>query len=173
MKVDFFRHSLGKIEGISFLKALNSKFLSLGPLTNKFEEKFSNFLNIKYCLGVSNWTTGNLILLKAFNIGRGDEVITTPMTFIATSNTIIQAGAKPVFVDVDKKNGNIDVQKIQEKISKKTKAIFVVHLYRQMCDMVSLKKIAKKNKLLLFEDAAHCVMDYVVRELSKSLKKFT
>lgn len=157
MKVDFFKHSLGVKEKNSFLKALNSKFLSIGPLTQKFEKKFSNYLKAKYCLGVSNWTTGNLILLKAFNIGFGDEVITTPMTFIATSNTIIQVGAKPIFVDVEKETGNININAIQEKITDKTKAIFVVHLYGQMCDMVGLQRIAKKYNLLLFEDAAHCI----------------
>ena len=94
-------------------------------------------------------TSGGLILFKAFGINPGDEIITTPMSFVATSNVILHAGAKPIFVDVDDKTGNIDVDLIQSKINKKTKAIFVVHLYGQMCDVISLKELQKINYFYL------------------------
>lgn len=157
MKIDFFHHSIGKEEKKSLIKTLGSKIISTGPVTKKFEETFAKYFKAKYCVGLSNWTSGGLILFKAFGINPGDEIITTPMSFVATSNVILHAGAKPIFVDVDDKTGNIDVDLIQSKINRKTKAIFVVHLYGQMCDVISLKRIAKKNKLLLFEDAAHCI----------------
>ncbi len=157
MKVDFFHHSIGKEEKKSLLKVMNSNILSTGPATKKFENDFSKNFKVKYCIGVSNWTSGGLILLKAFGIKEGDEVITTPMSFVATSNIIMHAGAKPVFVDIDYATGNINLDLIESKITKKTKAIFVVHLYGQMCNVLLLKKIAKKNNLFLFEDAAHCI----------------
>ena len=157
MKVDFFHHSIGSEEKKSLIKTLNSKIISTGPLTKKFEDNFSNYFKVKYCVGLSNWTSGGLILLKAFGIKKGDEIITTPMSFVATSNVIMHVGAKPIFVDVDYKTGNMDINLIESKITKKTKAIFIVHLYGQMCDIISIKKISKKHGLLLLEDAAHCI----------------
>ncbi len=157
MKVDFFNHSIGKDEKKSLIKAVSSKIISTGPLTKKFENNFSDYFRVKYCVGTSNWTSGGLILLKAFGIKKGDEIITSPLSFVATSNVIMHSGAKPVFIDVDYKTGIIDADHIESKITKKTKAIFIVHLYGQMCNILLLKKIAKKNNLFLFEDAAHCI----------------
>ncbi len=157
MKIDFFQHSIGREEKKSLMQVLSSKILSTGPLTKKFEDRFAKYFKVKHSIGVSNWTSGGLILLKAFGIKPGDEIITTPMSFVATSNIILHVGAKPVYVDVDNNNGNIDINSIESKITKKTRAIFIVHLYGQMCDVLSIKKIAKKYNLFFFEDAAHCI----------------
>jgi len=89
MKVNFFKHNLGKEENESIKKVMEYTFLSTGPVTKRFEENFAEYLSTNFCVGVSNWTSGNFITLKALGIGFGDEIITTPMSFIATSNTII------------------------------------------------------------------------------------
>jgi len=157
MEVKFFKHNIDNEEKEAVLKTLGSVFLTTGPKTREFESSLSNYLQVKYSVGVSSWTMGNLITLKALNIGPGDEVITTPMTFIATANTIIQAGAKPVFVDVEAKTGNIDISEIESKITPNTKAIIPIHLYGQMCDMIGISKIAKKYNLYVIEDSAHCI----------------
>jgi dTDP-4-amino-4,6-dideoxygalactose transaminase len=157
MKVDFFKHNLGKDEKDCLNKVVDSTFITTGPVTKRFEDNFADYLGAQYCVGVSSWTSGNLITLKALGIGLGDEVITTPMSFIATSNTIIHSGAKPVFVDVEPETGNIDANKIESAITENTKAIIPVHLYGQMCDMKAIKKIANKYGLIIIEDAAHCI----------------
>lgn len=95
--------------------------------------------------------------LLALGIGSGDEVITTPMTFIATATAIMSAGARPVFVDVEPNTGNLDVSQIESAITKNTKAILPVHLYGQMCDMRAIKDIADRHGLHIVEDAAHCI----------------
>ena len=157
MKVEFYKHNIDSEEINSVNETLNSVFLTTGPKTKEFENNFSNYFGVDYCVGVSSWTMGNLITLKALEIGYGDEVITSPMTFIATANTIIQAGATPVFVDVEKDTGNIDADKIEAAITSRTKAIIPIHLYGQMCDMKEIKKIADKYNLFIIEDSAHCV----------------
>ena len=95
--------------------------------------------------------------LLAYGIGRGDEVITTPMSFCATSNSILHAGATPVFVDIEKETGDINAELIEAAITKTTKAIMPVHLYGQMCDMKKIRTIADKYKLIIIEDAAHAI----------------
>jgi len=157
MKVEFYKHNIDLEEIDLVRKVLDSIFLTTGPKTKEFEERFCSYFDVKYGVGVSSWTMGNLITLKALGIGPGDEVITTPMTFIATANTIIQTGATPVFVDVEKETGNIDATKIESAITGKTKAIIPVHLYGQMCDMIEIKRIADKHNLFVIEDAAHCI----------------
>ena len=157
MEVQFFKHNIDKEEKEAVAKTLGSVFLTTGPKTKEFETKLSNYVQAKYCVGVSSWTMGNLITLKALGIGSGDEVITSPMSFIATSNTIIQAGAKPIFVDVEKNTGNLDPTKIESKITPNTKAILPIHLYGQMCDMIRISEIARKYNLVIIEDAAHCI----------------
>jgi UDP-4-amino-4-deoxy-L-arabinose-oxoglutarate aminotransferase len=157
MKVPFYQHSLGTKEIQSVTQVLHSLFLTTGPKTAAFEKAFAQYLGAKHAIGVSSWTMGGLITLLALDIGPGDEVITTPLTFIATANVIVNAGAKPVFVDVEPETGNINVRLIQKAITKKTKAILPVHLYGQMCDMRAIRKIADEHGLVVIEDAAHCV----------------
>lgn len=157
MKVDFYRHPLGKEEIDSVTEVLNSLFLTSGPKTKEFERAFADYFGIKHCVGVTSWTMGGFIALKALGIGDGDEVITTPMTFMATANIIIEAGARPVFVDVEADTGNIDCTKIEQAITHRTKAIMPVHLYGQMCDMRTMSAIAERHNLAIIEDCAHCV----------------
>lgn len=157
MKVDFYRHPLGREEIAGVTEVLNSLFLTTGPRTKEFEKRFAEYFGIKHAVGVTSWTMGGFIALKALGIGEGDEVITTPMTFMATANIIFEAGATPVFIDVEPETGNMDCELIEAAITPRTKAILPVHLYGQMCDMKRMNEIAKKHKLAIIEDCAHCV----------------
>jgi UDP-4-amino-4-deoxy-L-arabinose-oxoglutarate aminotransferase len=157
MKVEFYKHPLGADEIASLAEVVNSTFLTSGPKTKQFESEFAKMMRADYAVGVTSWTMGGFIALKALGIGPGDEVITTPMTFMATGNIIIEAGATPVFVDVEADTGNISCDEIENAITSRTKAILPVHLYGQMCDMLRMREIARKHKIAIVEDAAHCV----------------
>lgn len=157
MKVEFFKHNLNQDDINSAVEVLHNPILTTGQWTADFEDKFSKYMGCKYTVGVTSCTAALHLSLLAYGIGCGDEVITTPMTFIATANSILMAGAKPVFVDVEPETGNIDVNLIENAITSKTKAIMPVHLYGQLCDMVKLRKIADKYHLFIIEDCAHAV----------------
>jgi dTDP-4-amino-4,6-dideoxygalactose transaminase len=129
-----------------------TSFIS-GPEVKKFESKFSSKIGSKHCISVANGTDAIYIILKMLNISYGDEVITTASSWISTSETISQTGAKPVFVDIDDFY-TIDSKKIEEKITHKTKAIIVVHLYGQSADLNAILQITKKYNLFLIEDCA-------------------
>jgi dTDP-4-amino-4,6-dideoxygalactose transaminase len=125
-----------------------------GPHLKNFEEAFARFCNVNHCIGVGNGTDAIFIALRSLGIGKDDEVITAANSFIATSEAITVAGAKAVFVDINPRTYNIDVRKIEEKITARTKAIIPVHLYGQPADMDPILKIAKKYNLKVVEDAA-------------------
>jgi len=125
-----------------------------GPEVRNLEERLAAYVGVKHCIGVSNGTDALLLAMMAYGIGNGDEVITTPFTFIATGEMISLLGAKPVFVDIDPDSYNIDPKKIEEKITSKTKAIIPVSLYGQCADMDSIMEIAAKHNLPVIEDAA-------------------
>ena len=127
--------------------------LAQGPKVQEFEEKFAKFIETKFAIATSSGTTALHVALLAAGIGPGDEVITSPFTFIASANSILYVGAKPVFADIDEETFNIDPQKIESKITKKTKAIMPVHLYGTPCDMTKIMAIARKHKLIVIEDA--------------------
>lgn len=150
-------HDLGEEELASLKIALSSSILTTGEGVAEFERNFAKLLCCDYALGVTSCTGALHMALLALEVGPGDEVITTPMTFIATATAIMCVGAKPVLVDVEPNTGNIDPNNIEKAISSKTKAIMPVHLYGQMCDMIALRKIADKFNLKLIEDSAHCV----------------
>ena len=124
-----------------------------GTDVKKFENKFSTKIGSKHCISVANGTDAIYIVLKMLNIGNGDEVITTASSWISTSETITQAGAKPIFVDIDDYY-TIDFEKIEEKITNKTKAIIVVHLYGQSANLEKIQEITNKYNLFLIEDCA-------------------
>ncbi len=126
-----------------------------GQQTDLFEKKFAKLVGCKYCLGTKSGTDSLIIALKTLRIGYGDEVITTPFTFIATAEAIINVGARPVFVDIDSQTLNIDVKKIEQVIGNKTKAVIPVHIYGVCVEMDSLLQIAKKHNLFIIEDSAH------------------
>jgi len=156
-KVPFFWHDLGKPELDILSEVFTGDILTTGDYAERFEKKFAAYLGRNHALGVTSCTGALHMSLLGLDIGPGDEVITTPMTFIATASAIIEAGAKPVFVDVEPETGNMDVLAIEAAISKKTKAIIPVHLYGLMCDMRALREIADRHGLKIVEDAAHCI----------------
>lgn len=157
MKVEFFKHNVDADDIKQVLDVLQSIFLTAGTNVSNFEEEFSSYLDIPYTIGVNSCTAALHLSLLAWDIGVGDEVITTPMSFCATSNAVMHAGATPVFVDVEEETGNINAELIEDKITERTKAIIPVHLYGQMCDMRKIREIADRHNLIVIEDAAHCI----------------
>lgn len=139
------------------LEVLNSANYIMGDNVLQFENEFSEYLGIKHSISVGNGTDALVIALKAMGIGKGDEVITTPFTFFATAESISAVGAKPVFVDVKLDTFNIDTTKIEEKITKNTKAIMPVHIFGQPADMDEIMNIAKKYNLYVIEDACQAI----------------
>lgn len=135
-------------------KVVESKYLVEGNNARDFEKKFSNFTGSKYTTTVVNGTAALHLALTALGIGPGDEVITTPFTFVASSNSILFNGGVPIFVDVDPETYNIDVEKIEEHITEKTKAIMPVHIFGNPCDMKAIKDIAEDHDLYIVEDCA-------------------
>src|SRR5208283_2612585 len=125
-----------------------------GPYVKSFESAFAAYCGVKHCIGVGNGTDALFIPLKTLGIDPGDEVITAANSFIATSEAITMTGAKVVFVDIDPRTYNIDTQKIEEKVTSRTRAIIPVHLYGQPVDMDPLLTIARKYSLKVIEDAA-------------------
>ncbi len=157
MKVDFFKHNLGDEEINEAVLALHSLFLTTGKYVDDFEKALSSYLSTKYAVGLTSCTGALHLALLAADVWVLDEVITTPMSFVATSNSICMTGATPVFVDVEKDTGNIDANLIEQAITSKTKAILPVHLYGQMVDMKKILEIAKKHNLKVIEDSAHAL----------------
>ncbi|MCL5407576.1 MAG: DegT/DnrJ/EryC1/StrS family aminotransferase [Patescibacteria group bacterium] len=153
MRVNIASPQIGKEEIKAVTDVMKSGMLAQGPKVKEFEEKFAKFIGVKYAIATSSGTTALEVALRAYGIGSGDEVITTPFTFIASANSILYTGAKPIFVDIDEETFNIDPEKIEKAITKKTKAIMPVHLYGQSCDMTKIMAIAKKHKLVVIEDA--------------------
>jgi dTDP-4-amino-4,6-dideoxygalactose transaminase len=139
------------------LGILSSANYIMGKTVLDFEKEFANYIGVKHAISVGNGTDALVLALKAMGIGNDDEVITTPFTFFATAEAISAVGATPVFVDVDKETFNIDTTKIEEKITKKTKAIMPVHIFGQSADMDEINEIAKKHNLMVIEDACQAI----------------
>ncbi len=157
MKVEFYKHNITEEEISAINEVLRSTFLTTASKTKQFEEALAQYTGNKFGVGVMSCTQGLELVLRAFDIQPGDEVITTPLSFIATANSVEYVGAKPVFVDVEANTGNIDANLIEAAITEKTKAIMLVHLYGQMCDMKKINQIAQKHNLKVIEDCAHCI----------------
>jgi dTDP-4-amino-4,6-dideoxygalactose transaminase len=157
MMVKFFKHNLGNREQMSVQRVLRSLFLTTGENVEEFEKVLSRYLSVGHSIGLMSCTGALHLALVAAGVKKGDEVITTPMSFIATANVILMAGATPVFVDVEPETGNINSNLIEAAITKRTKAILPVHLYGQMADMKKISKIAREYSLHVIEDAAHAL----------------
>ena len=141
----------------SIKRILDNTSFILGKEVEDFENNLAKFCECDYAVGVSSGSSALFLSLKAYGIKEGDEVITVPNSFIATVEAIIHCGAKPVFVDINEDTMLMDISKIEEKITSKTKAILPVHLYGQICDMDSILEIAKKHNLKVIEDAAQAI----------------
>lgn len=148
---------IGEAEKNAVMEVLDSGMLAQGPRTALFEEKFAATCGTRYAIATSCGTTALHIALLAHNIGKGDEVITTPFTFQASTNSILFTGATPVFVDIEENTFNIDPTLIEKAITPRTKAIMPVHLYGHPCDMDAILDIAKRRNLIVIEDAAQAV----------------
>ena len=155
--IPFYAHDLGGAELDMMAEVLAGPILTTGETVARFERQFADYLGRKHAVGVTSCTGALHMSLLALGIGPGDEVITTPMTFIATATAIIEAGAKPVFIDVEPDTGNLDASRIEAALTERTRAVLPVHLYGQMCDMHAIRAIADKHGLAVVEDCAHCV----------------
>jgi len=161
-KVEFYRHQLGEDEASSWRKVLETLFLTLGPQVAAFEQELGQFLvrgrpelAPPHVVGTNSCSMGMLLALRALDVGPGDEVITTPMTFAATTNAILHLGAKPKLVDVEPATGLIDPVAVRAALSARTVGILPVHLYGQLADMPALRAIADAHGLFIVEDSAH------------------
>ncbi|MGI6119276.1 MAG: UDP-4-amino-4,6-dideoxy-N-acetyl-beta-L-altrosamine transaminase [Desulfosporosinus sp.] len=137
--------------------SLKSNWITKGPKTMEFEKRFAEYVGAKYAVAVNSCTAGLHLALVAAGIGKGDEVITSTMTFASSANVIIHVGAKPVFIDIDPVAMNIDVDKIREKITPRTKGIIPVHMAGHPVQMDEIMSLADEYKLFVLEDAAHAV----------------
>lgn len=156
LKVPLSDIDLGEEEIENVVKVLKSKWLSMGAVTEEFEQRFSEYLGVKHALATSSGTAALHIAMRALDIGEGDEIIVPSLTFVATVNAVLYVGAKPVFADITSLDElNISPVDIERKITPKTKAIIVVHYGGYPADMDAIEKIAKGRGLFLVEDAAH------------------
>ena len=145
----------GKEEQDVLMEVLRANAPSCGPWVKRFEDAFASYCGTKYGLAVTSGTTGLQLSMIAAGVGAGDEVITTPISWIATANAAAVLGAKVVFADVDKRTLNLDPASVAKKITDRTKAILPVHLYGQCSDMDALNQLARPQKIRVVEDAAH------------------
>lgn len=154
IKVPIAKPIIGEEEIENVVEVLKSGMIAQGPKVMEFEEKFANWIGAKYGIATNSGTSALHVALLACGIGEGDEVITTPFTFIASGNAIVYTGATPVFADIDLDTYTIDPDSIEDLITDKTKAILPVQLYGQAADMDKIREIAEKHDLKIIEDAA-------------------
>jgi perosamine synthetase len=157
MRIHLSRPDITEREIEAVCSVLKSPNLSLGPKLGEFEEAFAKYIGVKRAVAVNSGTSGLYLAMLALGIGPDDEVITTPFTFIATSNTVIMAGAKPVFVDIDPVSLNIDPAKIEAKITRKTKAIMPVEVFGNPAGFDKICQIAQKHNLTVIEDSCEAL----------------
>lgn len=148
---------IGQAEKQAVMEVLDSGMLAQGPKTAELEDRFAEVCQTEYAIATTSGTTALHVTLLAHEIGPGDEVITTPFTFMASVNSILYVGAKPVFVDVEENTFNINPTEIEAAITSKTKAILLVHLYGYPCNMDAIKNIAEKYGLIIIEDACQAI----------------
>jgi len=160
-----------EIEGVT--DTVKSNWWSRGPKTAEFEKKFAEYVGAKHAIALNSCTAALHLALAACDLKKGDEVITTPMTFCSTANMIVNTGATPVFCDVIEDTGLIDPDKIETKITENTKGILPVHYAGQACNMDKINAIAKKHGLFVIEDAAHAVYTTYKDKLVGSLGNAT
>ena len=153
MNIDLSAPDITQAEIDAVTEVMRSGRLSLGPAVERFENAVAGFVGAKHAIAVSSGTCGLHLLVRAFNLGPGDEVITTPFSFVASSNCVLFERAKPVFVDMDAATWNIDPAKIEAAITPKTRAIIPVNVFGQVAEMDSILAIARSRKLRVIEDS--------------------
>ena len=153
----FSRPSIGEDAIESVAESIRCGWVAMGPKVVQFEKAISDYVGSKYAVSMNSATAGLHSSVMAMGIGPGDEVITTPMTFASTVNAIILSGARPVLVDIDRRSLNIDVNKIEQAVTPRTRAIIPVHFAGLPCDMDVIEEIAQKHNLMIIEDAAHAL----------------
>jgi dTDP-4-amino-4,6-dideoxygalactose transaminase len=158
--IPFNLYSIDECEKNSVIQTLESNWITTGPKVKEFEKKFSEYIGCKHSVALNSCTAALHLSLVANNISLGDEVIVPIMTFTATANVIVHVNAKPVFCDINPETLNIDVNKIEKLITKKTKAIVPVHMAGQPCEMNIIKELSEKYNLKIIEDAAHSTEAY-------------
>ena len=136
---------------------LHSGWIGTGPRAREFEERFAAYVGARHAVALNSCTAGLHLSLIVLNVGPGDEVITSPLTWCATANAVVHTGAKPVFADVDQRTGNVDPGKIELAVTDKTRAIVPVHFAGRACDMDAIGDIAERRGLRVVEDAAHAI----------------
>ncbi len=154
-RVEFYRHSLTESDIAAAADVLRSVFLTTGPRSAAFERAFAEHLGVHNVVSLSSCTSALFLALTALGVGPGDEVITTPLSFVATANAILHTGATPVFVDVEPETGNLDVSRVERAITNRTRVVIPVHLYGLMVDMRALSHLCRRRGIIIIEDAAH------------------
>ncbi len=155
-KIPLFKLNFNHLEEEAVVSTLKSKWISIGPKCNEFEQDFSKMLNSSHAISLSNCTSALHLSLLALNIKEGDEVLCPSLTFAATVNSIKYINAIPIFCDIDSvENPTISVEDIKKKITPKTKAIILMHFAGYSCDMTEIMAVAKKNNIKVIEDACH------------------
>ena len=159
MKIPLSNPDITELEIKSVLEVLNTPYLSLGPKLDEFEKKFASFIGSKHAVAVNSGTSGLHLCVKALGIKDGDFVLTTPFSFISSANCVLFERAQPVFVDIDERTLNIDVNKLEDKIKELKahdsglKALLPVHIFGRPCEMDEIMELANKNGLAVIEDA--------------------
>jgi perosamine synthetase len=154
VKIPIAKPDIGKDEIQAVVEAMKSGWVSQGEKVEEFEESFANYCGVKYGVAVNNGTAALHLALTALNLKRGDEVVTTPLSCVATTNPIVYLNAKPVFVDVGPTTLNMNPSLVEKKVTRKTRAILPVHLFGHPVDLDPLMEVAEKHGLYVIEDAA-------------------
>ena len=157
MKIPLSGPDISTVERRAVLDVLESSNLSLGPKLVEFEQAMARFVGVRHAVAVNSGTSGLQLIVRALGIGPGDEVITTPFSFIASANCIVVEGAKPVFVDIDASTYNLDVARVEPAITPRTKAILAVDVFGRCVDWKSLSAIAGRHRLALIEDSCEAI----------------
>src|SRR4030067_283401 len=151
--INIAKPQMGEEEKKAVMEVLDSGMIAQGPRVKAFEEAFASTCGVRNAVATASGTTALHVALLASGIGKGDEVVTSPFTFIASANAILYTGARPVFIDIDPTTYNINPALIEAAITPRTKAILPVHLFGLSCDMDAIMNIAQKHNLLVIEDA--------------------
>ena len=157
MYIPYGRQSIDEDDIRAVVDVLKSDYLTTGPKVAEFEKTVADYVGAGYAVAVANGTAALHIACLAAGIGKGDEVITTPITFAASANCVLYCGGTPVFADIKKDTYNIDPEDIERKITEKTKAIIPVHYTGQPCEMDAIHEIARKHNLVVIEDGAQVI----------------